>query len=160
MFRSRISKLLLASLVSAVGAQAAPQRGTDSQVAATAQQPDANAEIVASAHGLARRHLVKQYSAIGERLDISMQLNTPEPVPGWPGRWRFVGTATLRHYRDTESDAATRRRVVEIQETPDLSAKKKLRLIERTTFIRAETIAFEACITGTGADASLDFTLR
>ena len=144
------------------GAQSDPTAPSTPAVAPAApeQEPGEAAKATATAHRLVREYLAKRYTAIGERLEIAVDLGAPAPVPGWDGRWRFPGTATLHHYYDTAEDGPTRRRVVEIKETKGLSATQKYRLIERTTFIRTENIAFEACVSGTGADATLDFTLR
>ncbi len=128
--------------------------------AAPEQEPGEAAKVTATAHRLIREYLAKRYTAIGERLEIAEDLGAPAPVQGWDGRWRFQGTAALHHYYDSAEEGPMRRRVVEIKETKGLSATQKYRLIERTTFIRTENIAFEACVTGTGADATLDFTLR
>jgi hypothetical protein len=124
------------------------------------QEPDEKSKATAAAQRLLTQHFNQRYSCIGERIVISMNLDAPEQVQGWPGRWRFNGTAILRHYRDTSSDELMRKKELEIRETPGLNAKEKYRLVERASFLRAENVAFEACVTGTGPDATLDFTLR
>ena len=174
-FRRGILQVTIAALLTATAVRADTGRSTGiaggqpeptsatTPAAAPAepqQEPEEEAKVTAAAHRLLRDFLAKRYTAIGERLEIALSLDTPAPVQGWAGRWRFPGTATLHHYHDTAEDGPTRRRVVEIKETKNLSATQKYRLIERTTFIRTENIAFEACVTGTGADATLDFTLR
>ena len=166
--RRRIIQATIAALLATTTVRAAsggspsePASGPAPAVTAEPEQaPDEEAKVTAAAHRLIREYLAKRYTAIGERLEIAVDLATPTPVQGWDGRWRLPGTATLHHYYDTAEDGPTRRRVIEIKETKTLSATQKYRLIERTTFIRTEKIAFEACITGTGADATLDLTLR
>ncbi len=159
-----IAALLAVTVVRAAGggSRSDPASGPAPAVAPAEPEPtpDEPAKATATAHRLIREYLAKRYTAIGERLELAVELATPAPVQGWDGRWRFPGTATLHHYYDTAEDGPTRRRVVEIKETKGLSATQQYRLIERTTFIRTEKIAFEACVTGTGADATLDFTLR
>ncbi|MFT3830822.1 MAG: hypothetical protein QM691_14050 [Opitutaceae bacterium] len=154
---------MLVAALTAAALPAEPIRCATTQAPAASQpavqDPDEKVAVTAEAPDLIRKFLASRYSAAGERLEVALTLQAPESVPGWPGRWRFNGTATLRHFR-SEADEVTRRRVLEIRENHGLSAGQKIELIEDTTFIRSETIAFEACVTRTGADASLDFTLR
>ena len=128
--------------------------------AAPQQEPDERSKATATAYRLLDDYFNQRYSSIGERLVISINLDDSEQVQGWPGRYRFKGAAVLRHYRDSSTDETMRRKELEIRETPGINAKKKYRLVERASFIRAETVSFEACVTGTGPDAALEFTLR
>lgn len=124
------------------------------------QEQDEKSKVTATAYRLLDDYFNKRYSSIGERLVVSINLDEPEQVQGWLGRWRFKGTAILRHFRDSSTDETMRRKELEIRETPGINSKEKYRLVERASFIRAESISFEACVTGTGPDAALDFTLR
>lgn len=145
-------------------AGAEPKLSTTLEVPASTpaqqQEPDEKSKVTATAYRLLDDHFKKRYSSIGERLVISINLDAPEQVQGWLGRYRFKGTAILRHFRDSNMDETMRRKELEIRETPGINAKEKYRLVERASFIRAENISFEACVTGTGPDAALDFTLR
>ncbi len=159
-----VAALLAVTVVRAASGESLSEPASGPAPAVVPAEPeptsDEPAKVTAAAHRLIREYLAKRYTAVGERLEIAVDLAAPAPVPGWDGRWRLPGTATLHHYHDTAEEGPTRRRVVEIKETKGLSATQKYRLIERTTFIRTEKLAFEACVTGTGADATLDFTLR
>lgn len=169
--------LILAALMCATVTHAEPDRQTlpanDAQstelsttleipaaAPAPQQEQDEKSKVTATAQRLVTQHFNQRYSCIGERLVISMSLDAPEQVQGWPGRWRFNGNAILRHYRDSSSDELMRKKELEIRETPGLNAKEKYRLVERASFLRAENVTFEACVTGTGPDATLEFSLR
>jgi len=124
------------------------------------QEPDEKAKASATASGLLYDYFASRYQGIGDRVDVSLKLEAPEPVPGWAGRWRLHGIATIRHYRDSNADGQFAKREQEIQETRGISGKKKRRMLERAAFVRAEAVEFEACVTTTGTDAALDVSIR
>lgn len=123
-------------------------------------EPDEKAKASATASSLLYDYFVSRYQGIGDRVNVSLKLDAPEPIPGWAGRWRLHGVATIQHYRDSNADGQLAKREQEIQETRGISGKKKRRLLAQAAFIRSEVVEFEASVTTTGPDAALDVSIR
>ena len=153
--------------------QAAPSRAPQSPALSTTlevppkpepqpeHEPDEKAKASATASSLLYDYFASRYQGIGDRVNVSLKLDAPEPVPGWSGRWRLHGLATIRHYRDSNADGQFAKREQEIQETRGISGKKKRHLLAQAAFIRSEVVEFEASVTTTtGTDAALDVSIR
>jgi len=124
------------------------------------QEPDEKAKASATASSLLYDYFASRYQGIGDRVNVSLKLDAPEPIPGWAGRWRLHGLATIRHYRNSNADGQFAKREQEIQETRGISGKKKRHLLAQAAFIRSEVVEFEASVTTTGTDAALDVSIR
>ena len=123
-------------------------------------EPDEKAKASATASGLLYDYFASRYQGIGDRVNVSLKLDAPEPIPGWAGRWRLHGLATIRHYRNSNADGQFAKREQEIQETRGISGKKKRHLLAQAAFIRSEVVEFEASVTPPGTDAALDVSIR
>jgi len=123
-------------------------------------EPDEKANATTTARSLLGDYFASRYQCIGDRVDISLKLEAPEPVPGWAGRWRLHGLAIIRHCRDSNADGQFAQQERDIQETRGLSGKQKRRLLAKAAFIRSEVVEFEASVTVTGADPNLDVSIR
>ena len=100
--------------------------------------------VIAAAESLAKNYFETKHRTIGGFVEVSLNLEAPEPVTGWSGRWRIHGFANLRHYRDPAANPRLAERIRSLSENPELSAKQFKRIIERETFIRSEVVDFEA----------------
>lgn len=109
------------------------------------------------AKSLCCEYFVKRYQMVGAELKCSVNLDSPETIEGWPGRWRMHGIATLRNYRADPSMEARER---ELGQDKNLSAKQIRRKIENESLLKSEIVEFEVTVMDLDSNPSADVTIK
>ncbi len=115
------------------------------------------AHVRSVAERLCRNYFAERYRMMGAECVCDVELDAPEAIQGWSGRWRMHGFATVRNYR---SDGNWTAREEAIRGDTQRSAKEKRRQIARERLIKSERIEFEAILSNLDSKPEIDVTLR
>ena len=88
-------------------------------------------QVAKAAETYARSYFKYQndpHSSVGYVLDSDFQMNDPEQVPGWTGRWRVSGTAGVAYATNTGGSLG--RKVRDFEILLETSPKGRLKVIE------------------------------
>lgn len=114
----------------------------------------------ATAFRLGYEYFGTHYKMIGGRTETSLKMEEATPVPGWTGRWRLHGFATLRYYRDVEANQNLIERERQLYNNPELTRKKIDRILANESFIRSELVEFDADVDKLDTEPEISVWIR
>ncbi|PTY02092.1 hypothetical protein DB347_24520 [Opitutaceae bacterium EW11] len=143
----------------AASADRGPVRDSSAAPAEFAMEQD-RTQALSVGTSLAESYFRSRHATPGGRVNVTVRMDSAEAVTGWPDRWRVRGSAVLYHYRDELMNPEISQLRERLGRDKTLSAKEIRRRIEAASYLRSETLQFEAYVSKLHGTPEIDVSIR